>query len=97
MSLAPLVGGGDVVKDGHIHEETVSNDLLIFLSGLITASLRSALSWTSKPYSDYIVKSKTGIHGPEAYEGIHEPLNRSEFSKGDPTPPSIYSLFFRKN
>ena len=34
------------------------------------------------PYSDYILKSKLGIHGPAAYAGIHEPLNRSKYLKG---------------
>ena len=33
-------------------------------------------------YSDYILKSKLGIHGPAAYAGIREPLNRSKYLKG---------------
>ena len=38
-------------------------------------------------HSDYILKSKIGIHGPAAYAGIHEPLNWSEFLKGRSVDP----------
>ena len=45
MTAAPPGGRGEIPKVGQIVKQTTKNDLLIFVRGWITASLRSALSW----------------------------------------------------
>ena len=44
VPLASPRGRGEAVRNKHIVEQTMSNDLPVFDCGLITASLRSALS-----------------------------------------------------
>ena len=45
MTLTPPGGRDEGVEVKHIVEKTIRNHPLIFVSGEITASLRSALSW----------------------------------------------------